>query len=225
MFGATVAASKSLIWWEMPLEDFYAGANALPPSRRSLASLIHTFYSFHARQVKPTATRWGDKSPVNISRLKEIEALFPDAKIIHIMRDGRDVVASIHELGWHDSLEITCNAWLNNLQAVLDYPNRDDKEKFLELRYESLVADPEGTMIQVCEFLGLDFGPEMFEYFQHPESLGTEARQAHHAGLKRPINGDSIGSWRQRLDTAEQTYVSQRLGPMLTRLGYETDKI
>ncbi len=221
LFGATVAASSSVLWWEMTLQDFYAKATALSPHQRSLANLIHTFYQCHAQKVKPTATRWGDKTPLNSRHLVEINRLFPEAKIVHVLRDGRDVVASIHELGWHTSLGVTCDAWLSNMKAVSDCPQRNHKGRFLEIRYERLVSDPEEILRQLCEFIGLDYRSDMFNFHQHPERLGHEAEQAHHKGLARPLNADSIGRWRNRLNTAEQQYVIERLGPTLAALGYD----
>jgi hypothetical protein len=222
LFGATIAGSTTLLRWEMALQDFYIQANELPADKQSLANLIHTFYCCHAQQVKPSATRWGEKSPANIRHLAEIDQLFPETKIIHVLRDGRDVVASIHELGWHNSLAITCEAWLQNIAAVSNYSQRHNREKFLEIRYETLVSEPEKVLSGLCDFIGLGYGPEMLNFHRHQEGLGFEARQAHHAGLARPLNADSIGSWRNRLDPAQQKYVIERLGPTLEKMGYGT---
>lgn len=219
-FGAIVAEGPTLLQWGMSLENFYRRANLLPPAQRSLANLIDLFYLCHGEVVKPGAVRWGDKTPRNLLNLDRIDNLFPGARIIHLLRDGRDVVASIYGLEWHSSLEDTCDAWLRNISKLYAYPHRNNKKKFLEVRYETLVSEPQSVMREICEFIELPYEAEMLNFYEHRDKLGFEGTQAHHSGLRRPLNASSIGSWRNRLDANEQRYVMERIGPTIAELGY-----
>jgi hypothetical protein len=74
----------------------------LPKQRHSLASLINCFYIEHANFTGAgVGKRWGDKTPLNSFSLPEINAVFPDARYIHLIRDGADVMKSYLKADLH----------------------------------------------------------------------------------------------------------------------------
>jgi hypothetical protein len=206
-------------YWEMELSGFYRLAGQLPPEKRNLAHLIDLFYNYYRQCKKPAATRWGDKSVRNIHVLPAIARVFPQAQYIHIIRDGRDVVTSFRKHGIISDLTVACRHWTSGLAAADDFGSRLNTDHFLQLYYEALVADPETVMRQVCTFLSLDYTPQLLTFWQSTHELG-DAQSTLHQNLKRQINTESAGNWRQQLSLEEQETVQSLLKEMLKQHNY-----
>ena len=95
---------------------------------------------------------WVEKTPENIYLIGPFIKMFPDAKIIHIVRDPRDVMLSMLRRG--NSLEYAASRWLMPVAAVQNY--RGDRH-VLEIRYEDLILKSQQTFKAICAFLGVDF--------------------------------------------------------------------
>lgn len=151
----------------------------------------------------------GDKSPndINFARiLVKTGALAPDFKILHIVRDIRDLMVSLNRTGWVAELDrYFPRLWCHNnlyLQALFG----DDPARYLCLRYEDLVEDPANEVGRACDFLGVDFQPEQLA----PQNRHARYRgMGQHENLFNPIAPRSVGRHSEELDQA-------------TRLNYET---
>ena len=106
--------------------------------------------------------RWGDKRPLYFQEVDVLLRLFPDAQIVHIVRDPRATVASLATMPWwpYDSVG-SMATW-----AQADYCARRDRRRlppdvFTMISYEALVADPEPELRRLCAFLDEDFDPAM----------------------------------------------------------------
>jgi Sulfotransferase family len=152
---------------------------------------------------------------------------YPRARIVHVVRDGRDVVCSLLERGWlgagrtgSDDARLSfgphARFWVEPERRD-EFPRVSDAtraawmwrryltaaqgaEDAFELRYESLVADPGATAERLARFLGSDPGP-----------LGETLARAH---------ARSLGRWRAELTAAQLADVEGEAGPLLARLGY-----
>ncbi len=93
---------------------------------------------------------WAEKSPENIMTISDFISAFPRAKVIHIVRDPRDVVLSLMKRGL--SLLSAAETWLVSVSCIQGCRQR---ENILEIRYEDLVCEPEKTMLKVAGFLGV----------------------------------------------------------------------
>ena len=72
---------------------------AIPSEEQSLARLIDHLYRYHGRVRETKVLRWGDKTPLNVWNMNQISEVFPDAKFVHLLRDGTDVAASFIKAG------------------------------------------------------------------------------------------------------------------------------
>ena len=109
--------------------------------------------------------RWVEKSPVYTLHLDLIEQMYPDAQYIHLVRDARDVVASTRDRwGWRAALGTALRKWRLYVTTARAFGAKVGPARYLELRYEDLVADPEGKMRAVLEFLGEPWDPAVLEY-------------------------------------------------------------
>ncbi|MCC6409899.1 MAG: sulfotransferase [Planctomycetes bacterium] len=114
---------------------------------------------------------YGDKYPPYCEQIHILDRLFPSARFVHIVRDGRDVVSSalqafVTNRGWRRPLvppgpNRLAEAWAKAVRHARDYGKRLGPARYFELRYEALSAAPAETMSDVFRFLGEEFGPEL----------------------------------------------------------------
>lgn len=132
--------------------------------------------------------RWiGDKYPADAQRLPVVWFAWPDARVIHIVRDGRDVVASRLEAfanlrGWRVDATIQpaaahAAAWVVPVVEARRAA-RARPGQVLEVRYEALLVEPEGVAGQICAFLGLDPHPRMMERFRRAAARAPGATRS-----------------------------------------------
>jgi hypothetical protein len=182
---------------------------------RSQAEFIDLF---QAACLARTGKRiWADKTPENIRRLDFLWRHFPAARFIHIIRDGRDVACSLRQQSW---MKLGERGSLATLARCGDYwvdrvairRSAKSDPRYIELRYEELVREPEKALRPTLEFLGLDWSEQML-------SPDAEAGGDPTAG---PAFTSSIGRWRKELSAAEIDVLRPVVGDMLRELGYDT---
>jgi hypothetical protein len=107
-----------------------------------------------------------DKTPLHALYLAEIRELLPESRIIHVIRDPRDVVASLLAasrtwgLGWAPrTSRAAVRMWVEHVRAATEAAKNVSPGQFLEVRYENLLVSPETTLHDVGEFLGLEWDP------------------------------------------------------------------
>jgi hypothetical protein len=115
-------------------------------------------------QNKPQAKWWIDHTPENISYTRSLLAVYPQAKFIHIVRDGRAVASSIIPLDWGPNSIIKAARWWIRMTAFgLAAEQSLPSDRIIRLHYETLVQEPEATIRKLCAFLEVDFHAEMLD--------------------------------------------------------------
>jgi len=199
------------------LEEFL---RAMPD--RTPAAFLDTLYRLYAQQYG--AVRWGDKTPIYTSYMDLLDRLFPQAQFIHVIRDGRDVALSMLEK-WgnevHIDIYFTARNWVRRIRRAQASAARLGPERYYELRYENLVADPEGVLRPLCDFLGEPFVPEMAE----PHRLGRRRIRPDnfHAPIRQPPNTAHVGRWRREMSPADLRLFQRVAGDLLAELGYRPE--
>ncbi len=163
--------------------------------------------------------RWGDKRPMYYQEVDVLLRLFPDAQIVHIIRDGRDNVASLKRMPWwvFDSISSMAE-WAFAEQCMRRNLRRLPADTFYALRYESLVSDPRIELTRLCAFLGEEFAEVMLDPSQVADVLPD--RKPWHGGLRSSVNEGAIETWRTGLEGWEVGLMETMLGRALTRNGY-----
>jgi hypothetical protein len=213
--------------------DWLAQSYALP--RAELEGLLRSspsqaaFIDAFATRVTGAARkqRWAEKTPQNIRHLEWILTRFPAASVIHVVRDGRDVVCSMREhpdWRWVDgawrkmlvprSLEWYARRWLDDTAAGLAW-RRDPR--YSEVRYEELVADPARVMRGVADAIGASPEEAWLAGLSVAASRGSPARPDYEGA----VSAASVGRWRTDLSADEQGLVARLCGARLRELGYE----
>jgi hypothetical protein len=168
--------------------------------------------------------------------MPRIERVLPEARFIHIIRDGRDVALSHLRMNWGPSTyEESAKLWRNRIRRARRWAPRVNH--YTEIRFEDLVADTEGVLRRICDVIELDFDPAMLDYHERAETRlaekarelprknrppqPAEARLESHRLAKEPPRSDRVGMWRERMSSAEVAEYEAVAGPMLAELGYE----
>ena len=147
-------------------------------------------------------TAFVDKMPHNYQRVGFILAAFPNAKIINMLRDPRDVGLS----KWIRRFPAGGMRYASNLDSIAHSANLYRRymqhwdavfgDRILTVPYEGLVADPETHSKNVAEFCGI----EWHETMMHPEDNTKQVRTASIDQVRSKISTKSIGGWRQVAD-------------------------
>jgi hypothetical protein len=219
--------------------DFHLDADELrsrisavdPPNA---ADVIRAFYLLYAE--REGKRRYGDKTPGYVQEMLRIQRVLPEARFIHIVRDGRDVSLSHLRMNWGpETYAESARLWRNRIRkARKQAPNVDH---YMEVHFEDLVGDTEGVLRRVCDFVELEFDPVMLDYHERAEGRlkekarelprknrppqPAEARMESHRLAKEPPRSDRIGMWRERMTPDEVAEYEAVAGDMLVELGYE----
>src|SRR5262249_12607901 len=122
------------------------------------AALVHAIGLAYARQ-QGTAW-WGDKTPMYIEHLELLHSLFPAARMIYIVRDGRDVALSLMRESWGPSNAFVCaEQWRRENEPRPIVAELKSKGLLYQLRYEDLLADPARVLGDIMAFLGIASTP------------------------------------------------------------------
>jgi len=205
--------------WDVPAEDFAA---RLGPGMSVGDALSAVFSAYAAKHGKP---RWGDKTPMYMRHLGLIETLFPDALYVHLVRDGRDAALAFLDMPegvvtrtWahpRSPAGFACE-WRTEVRRARDLGRRLGPSRYLEVRYEDLVADTAGVVRSICEFAGLPFEPGMLEY---ASAVDVSAKPHHQRLLQPPTRG--VRDWRSQMSRADALAFEEIAGDLLGELGYE----
>jgi Sulfotransferase family len=184
-----------------------------PPTFGSAIGIV--LQSYAERFGRP---RWGEKRPGYYRHIDVVMRLFPDAQIVHLVRDPRDCVASLKRMPWwkresHHSVL----AWARAIDLTADAARR---WPVTQVQYEQLVADPESELRRLCVALGEEYEPAMAE----PERFVTEVvpdKGWHRSTRAGPATTARIGRWRGRLEPWELQLCEAVLAGRMERFGYE----
>lgn len=201
------------------LDEFAREVIALPEERRSLRSLVDSFYRYLARSQGAQALRWGDKTPFNTFHLPAFEAAFPDAQYLWLVRDGRDACLSYVETGLFSALDDAASRWVSANRACAGLAAR--RGDVFRQSYENLVRAPEESFAGICDWAGLDFAPAMLSADIGP--MGDVETLAHHDNVARPISASSVGRWRTRLSPDDLSRLPSAFWDMMETLGYDRE--
>ncbi|MBW8487323.1 sulfotransferase family protein [Actinomadura parmotrematis] len=188
---------------------------AAPPTVGSLAATV--FRAYADRFDKP---RWGDKRPSYFKHVPLLLRMFPDAQFVHLIRDGRDCVASLKEMPWYkQDVYHAVSAWREAIDMGRRHAARLGPDGYYELQYERLVADPADELTRLCAFLGEDYDPAMAE----PQSIArlTVPKQKRwHDRTQGEVGSSRVGSWARRLEEWEIGLAETAFGDRLPDHGY-----
>ena len=182
-------------------------------------------------RVAQGKSRVAEKTPANVTVFPLLRELFPASPLIHVIRDGRDVVASLLGMSWHDErsgkpmdivsdVHAAATTWVECVsigRSVIAEPGAS--AHYHEIRYEELIQDPVQVLRKLLEFLGLQWNDAVLEFHNNPRIFaGTEESSASQVAL--PLYASAVGRWRRDLTTKQLESVMTVAGLLLAELGY-----
>lgn len=185
---------------------------------------------FRASQGKH---RSAEKSPNNVFYFEHLHRIFPDSPLVHVLRDGRDVVCSLLTMDWVDSrtgapIDYTRDArkaaqyWVQAVQAGRQAGRNIGPARYREIKYEDIVARPEPTLRALFAFLGEMWDDAVLRFHENTaRPLGHESSAAQ---VSRPLYASAAGRWANDLKPADKAAVKAVAGDLLIELGYAADK-
>lgn len=163
----------------------------------TIAKIITWIFSKNA--LGEGKSRWGDKTPYYVLHIPKILEWWPDAQIIHIIRDGRDVALSVLERK-HDffiyNYYVAAKEWCKYVEKGKQFGNGLRSDQYLEIKYEDLLASPRAKMKQICTFLGEEYTDELFATSQTDNPGKTPL-------VHEQIKQDNFEKWRSKMSTRQ----------------------
>jgi hypothetical protein len=163
-----------------------------------------------------------EKTPGHLKHAARILRRDPGARVIEVVRDGRDVCVSMRmqalTVDWPPStLAAQVDAWTKAVErgrALRDDPELSDRVRLV--RYEDLKADPQGQIAALLEFTGLDAGPQLLA------DIVDRADFRHHraTGDGRHTRRGEPGDWRNHFTAADEALFRERAGAVFEAAGY-----
>lgn len=185
------------------------------------------FFKWHLKCVENKKTRIIEKTPYHILELEKIFYLFPNCKVLIMIRDGRDVACSIKQR-YGDIIRGT-QRWVESMN-ILEAYEEDPRVKSVKL--EELVADPELVLQDVCVFLEEQYDPNALCFYktdkyyysgaiEKPSSCldGPDHRQLRNWQINQPLFKSTM-RWKNEMDDSEISLVEEIAGEQLRKFGY-----
>jgi sulfotransferase family protein len=170
----------------------------------------------------------GNKTPDSVRRMGTLHALWPEARFVHLIRDGRDVALSLMNWPsvsnkkpgtfptWKDDPVSTAALWWElNVRRGREAGEALGPGLYREMRYESLIAHPEQECAALCDFLGLAYDEAMLRYHEN-FATGQSSGAVHD---RQPITS-GLRNWRTQMATEDVERFEAAAGALLDELGY-----
>jgi hypothetical protein len=214
-----VLESPSFKEWRMEpsaVED--AVVQASPTTGAELVAAVYRTYADSQGKA-----RYGDKTPYHVLHIPILASAYPDARFVHLIRDGRDVAASLVKSHFGPRrLEEGALYWRRYVSRGLSAGRSLPPERYQEVRYEDLVESPAETLERLTRFLDLPFDESMLSYHERADDLlGGMRRTDHLQGLHRPVK--AVSDWRTTMSSEEVRMFALLAGDLAAELGYELD--
>jgi hypothetical protein len=174
----------------------------------------------------------GNKTPDSVRKIDTLHSLWPKARFVHLIRDGREVALSlINRPGWEahkkpgtfktwkdDPVSTAALWWELNVRAGRNAGKLLSPDLYYEMRYESLVSDPKNECGRLCEFLDLPYDDSMLHHYREPvlrsnPELG-ERRD------RQPITR-GLRYWCTQMSLKDVERFEAAAGVLLEELGYD----
>jgi hypothetical protein len=166
-----------------------------------------------------------EKSPNHLFHAALIREIFPNARFLHVLRDGRDVSVSVRaavnswQPSWGNSFgrSVASHAasWEISISRARSLKERIG-EDFMEIRYEDLRRQPFENYARLFDFLGVPYDDAILQTVHEK----TDFEKNYEGGEERFRRGGRIADWRKRFSLLDALHFQRKAGKTLIELGY-----
>jgi hypothetical protein len=202
--------------WDLPIQAVRDELERVEAP--TLAQGIGAAFAAFARANGKSA--WGDKTPKYVDHIELISKLFPTARFVHLVRDGRDVALSVLDMErLHAHAATAAKVWARQVAGGRAAGRALGDARYLELRYEDLLEDGPGEIRRVCAFLGIPFRQVMLKHEGGALERIPERQRGMHRRLALPPT-KGLRDWRSQMSSGELAEWESVAGPQLEAFGY-----
>lgn len=225
LYGLPFNINNIAVPWDIPVEELAA----LRGSSRNLIDFAERFAQRFLEQE--SKQRWVEKTPNNVRAISQILTWYPNARFIHVIRDGRDVACSLRNhpkeriengrivpIKTNNSMHKCATRWRDDVMEGLAFR---EHPRVMEVRYEELVAQPAEHFAKVCAFIGESFDESMLS--ASSEGPARPGQNLNNPGASSSITPRATGRWKRDLTPDERTVVRDIAGELLVTLGYASN--
>ena len=212
---ARLEAHKRFKAWGLPI----AGVAEEIGDRTTLpyADAIRATYLAYAHAHGKES--WGDKTPRYVEHIPFLAKLFPDARFIHIVRDGRNVALSYAHVNFGPkNVARAARLWARRVSAGIRDGRPLGGERYLEVLNEDLAEDREGEIKDISTFLGLEFDPRMLDEKERAKGVVDKVTHSYEPGVAGRAR---MSTWQEDMKPADIEVFEVVAGDVLSEIGYE----
>lgn len=218
--------------WHMT--ESYLLSSLKEVSPQTFSEVNSTIYEAYLKQEGLENLQWGIKTPVLIASLDRITSVFPNAKIVHIVRDGRDVYLSYQNIHKHspeqekfgpkNTLQ-TALYWVDGLRRIETF----QKRQIYNLRYEDLLTSPESELKNLFAFLEIKYDPSIPEkYLQSTANKKLVLLQNYHdksvkSQPKAKLDPRNTNKYLEHMSKGERLIFESIAAPYLEKYRYSIE--
>ncbi len=185
------------------------------------------YLQFNSIYKKDEIQLVGDKNPIYSFYGKQLMKVFPNARIVHIVRDHRDNIASIKKVDFEAPITaLLAHRWKLANREILKLKIQFPKQYYL-LKYEDLVLKPEEVLNELCNFLGIAYTNQMLDFYTEKEEqlkrFSEKDINTYHSSLYNPIDSSKIGNWKTSMTKYQIKLADQIASPIAETLGYRKE--
>jgi hypothetical protein len=211
-------ADKYFDDWQLPAESLETLRDdpRVVTNADAVAGLYHLYASKHGK------LRYGDKTPSHTQLMRVMADAFPAAKFLHIVRDGRDVVASVLTMDFGaGQFAEAARSWSRKVERGHRTGLELGPDRYHLIQYENLVEHPKEVLEEVCKFFELPFSGQMLEYDRRADALLEGVRDTDHIqGIRRPPTV-GLRDWHVDLTPHQIAVFDEIAGDTLEEVGYQ----
>ncbi len=194
--------------------------------RSARARDLYCVYAEIYEQYRLTSgkPRWGCKSTFMIRHIDDIIKYHRAPKIIHLIRDGRDVAVSARDSVFNRfHPHYVAELWKSEQQTAMTWQTRLSRQTLLTVRYEDLIAQPEQKTREICAFLDEPYSPQLLKFFESRTAAELAALSASWQNVARPVLASNSGKYRKHLSPADIFEFERVAWRELQHYGYKLD--
>jgi hypothetical protein len=197
------------------LKEIFQGLN-----KPYLREIINKIYEALANRAGKT--RWGDKTPEYIKEVHRLNILFPGAKFIHVIRDGRDVCISLMQKRWRGTMaQNIARYWVEYVGKGIKDGRNLQQGKYMEITYEDMVSNTKKALIKICEFLEVEYSPCMLKFYENAETHIAPWEKTHHIKTMRAPKEEDLYRWKREASFMQIIAFEAIAGQTMDMLGQE----
>jgi hypothetical protein len=206
----------NLFFKEINYPEFASRVYRLPISPRQHTHLFFKLLSKVASDSGKSIIL--EKTPDHIDYLSYVENYLPSARIIHIVREGKDTIASHYSISkqnpkiwghnYHPELDYYIDYWINAIQISLQHK---DKSNHCIVRYESLIQNTQSILENLCEFLEIEFQPSMLINYRQTSARLTTSSETWKSSNQDEIKRNQASKFDTALSATEQQQILERI--------------